>query len=869
MNINIELDTYDYLIDVNTIKDFLNIKTNNIILLFLYKIIDDLKNNTEVSRLNFINVYECYINFQNNNFDKNTAKILLKTVFTSIKYFLNDNDKLYYIIKISYDYLSIDEIYLYMYLNEIINNYDLFINIYQEINVLISLILKKTKNGVCKNSYNMINKLLQYVNMTEEIIKQIFINSNNIDMINISHLFLDEMNLKITPKAVIIHLENYAFKNVDKSSLLLMNNILIFGLETNDCHINKITCLLIIRIINSLREIHYIDHYIDKYISVINNRINNIDDDITTSYYHKLNQFLFKINKKIIINEPSNYNKEYLDDIVNIFNINNNYNFDEWCKYLLPYTTIDNIKRIIENSKNNKNVQNLDLALQSKHTHFNLLVEYGDKILFNFSKKSLKLGSIYGIIGHNSIGKSILFERIELDMIDNFFNKNNLIVKYIKINKYDDNFKIGDDLIMLNYINMLEKFGLSIDNIVNNLNYFMKYRYELLKVIIVNPDVIILDEPLINTDYNNTKWLNNFILNTSNITWIITSNNYEFIDSTCTINYLIHDNKLSKCDNIFESLTNHNVRLLDLTFPINFKDNTPLITIENVSNHIFKNAISFDINIKTRIAIIGANQSGKTNIINLLIGINKPLSGNITHNQLMSLGYISQSIVEELSEHQEKTPLQYLYWRYKKGFDKISNYQDIINITSNDFLKLRKTHIINGQVRLINKLTGYRKLNDQNEFLYEISWLGLSDENNSWFNETQIIEMGLNTFLENVKNKFNRHSALDITKLTDYYLDKYLNEWNIPVTLTIGKLSSSEKMRFILAATVWKNPDLIIIDEPTNYLDNSELVNLSNFIKSYPGGIVISTNNQKFARQTMNIIFQIVNGDVNITSNNI
>jgi ATPase subunit of ABC transporter with duplicated ATPase domains len=867
MSINLELNTYDYLIDVNLIKDFLNTKSNNIILLFLEKVVDDLKNDKDISRLNFINLFECYINVQNNNLNKNTAKILLKTVFTSIKYFLNDTDNLYNIIKISYDCLSSDEIYLYMYLNEIINNYELFINIYDKINALISLMLDKTKNGACKNSYNMIYKLLQYINITEDLIQQIFVNSNNIDMINISHLFLDALNFKRTPQTVINQLENYTFKNVDKSSLLIMNTILIFGLDTNEDNINKITCLLLIRIINSLEDIHYIDDYVDKYLSVINNRINNISEEITKSYYHKLNQFLLKMNKKIIMNEPSNYNKQYLDDIVNIFNISNNYNLDEWCKYLLPYTTIDNIKRIIEESKNNKNNEHVDVELKTKQTHFNLVVEFGDKILFNFSKKSLKLGTIYGIIGHNSCGKSILFERLELNMIDNFFNKNNLIVKCIKLNKYNDNFKIGDDISMLNHINIIEKFGLNIDSIINNLNYFMKYRYELLKVIIENPDVIILDEPLINTDYSNTKWLNDFILNTSNITWVITSNNYDFINYTCTNNYLIHDNKLSKCDNIFESLTNNNIRLLDLTFPINFKDNTPLITLENVSNDIFKNAISFNLNIKSRIAITGANQSGKTNLINLLIGLNKPLSGNINHNKTMSLGYISQYIFEELIEHQEKTPIQYLYWRYKKGYDKITLYQDIINITSNDFVKLRKTHLINGQPRLINKLTGYRKLNDQNEFIYELSWLGLSDENNSWFNETQIIEMGLNTFLENKKNRLNRHSALDTNKLTDYNLDNYLNEWNIPLRTTIGKLSSSEKMRFILAATAWKNPDLIIIDEPTNYLDNNELINLSNFIKSYPGGIVIATNNEKFARQTMNIILQIYNGNINITSN--
>ena len=437
----------------------------------------------------------------------------------------------------------------------------------------------------------------------------------------------------------------------------------------------------------------------------------------------------------------------------------------------------------------------------------------------------------------------------------------------VKLNNYDDNFTIGDDLSILNHIDLIDKFGLSIDFKICNLNYFIKYRFELLKAIIQNPDVIILDEPLINTDKLNTKWLNELILNTPNITWIISSNNHEFINYTCTQNYMIQNNKISRCENLFESSDVANLRVNDLIYPINVRDEYPLIKLENVSNKIIVNTFSININTKSRIAILGANRSGKTNLIKLIIGLNKPLSGNVFINKTLSLGFISENNIYELLEHCDKTPIEYLYWRYKKGYDKITKCQDLINITNNDFIKLRKAHIIEDQSRLINKLTGYRKLNEQNEFLYEISWLGLSNENNSWFTQSQLIDMGMNTFIENKISRFNRNKAIDMNKLTDYHLTEYLNKWNIETSnITIGNLSSSEKMRLILAATCWKNPDLIVIDEPTNYLDNTELMNLSNFIKYYPGGIVIASNNEKFARQNMNIFLEIYNGNINISS---
>lgn len=865
MSINITLDTYNYLLDNNELNDFIINKSQNIILLEMNKLINDLKNETEISKLNFINFYRCYINFIKNRISKNTEKNIIKKLFSIIKYFKNDNNKLYDILQITNDYLCNDEIYLYMFLIEIINNYEQFINSSEKINLMIDQLIVKTKNGVYNNSYHIISKLLNFVSLTHNLIAKIYVINNNIDMINISELFLDVLQFKTTPHTAIIQLEYYNFKNIDKSSLVLMNNVIIYGLETNEDNINKITSILLIKIINVLHNINDLSDFVDKYLIVINNRINDITEQTTQTYFLKLNLFLSKIKNKIdVSNEISIDNQQKIDDIVHIFNSNNNYDINDWAKYLSSFITLDKIKTLLENNKK-KNVLDLQNNIK-KNTHFNLNIYFEDKKIFDFSKKSLKSGTIYGIIGNNSCGKSILFQKLEQNAIDNFFNINLKKVILVRLNKYADNFTIGDDISILNHINLIEKFELSIENRITNLNYYMKYRYELLKAIIQNPDVIILDEPLINTDNVNARWLNELILYTSNITWIISSNNYEFINSTCTQNYIIQNNKLSKCDNLIESSVINNLRANDLVYPIHIKDSFSLITLENVSNGILINPFSLTINNKSRIAILGKNRAGKTNLINLLINLNKPLSGNVFCNKTVSIGHITENIIEELIEHHTKTPIEYLYWRYKKGYDKIAKYQDIINITNNDFVKLRKNHLIDGNLRLVNKLTGYRKLNDQNEFLYEISWLGLTNDNNSWFSKSTLVDMGLNTFIENKIDRFNRNSAIDMSKLTDNYLTEYLNKWEVP-HITIGNLSSSEKMRFMLAATCWKNPDLIVLDEPTNYLDNTELMNLSNLIKSYPGGIIIASNNEKFARQNMNIILEIYNGSINISSN--
>ena len=69
---------------------------------------------------------------------------------------------------------------------------------------------------------------------------------------------------------------------------------------------------------------------------------------------------------------------------------------------------------------------------------------------------------------------------------------------------------------------------------------------------------------------------------------------------------------------IFESSDVANLRVNDLIYPINVRDEYPLIKLENVSNEIIVNTFSININTKSRIAILGANRSGKTNLIKLM-----------------------------------------------------------------------------------------------------------------------------------------------------------------------------------------------------------------------------------------------------------
>jgi elongation factor 3 len=51
----------------------------------------------------------------------------------------------------------------------------------------------------------------------------------------------------------------------------------------------------------------------------------------------------------------------------------------------------------------------------------------------------------------------------------------------------------------------------------------------------------------------------------------------------------------------------------------------------------------------------------------------------------------------------------------------------------------------------------------------------------------------------------------------------------------------------VLAASMWLNPHLVILDEPTNYLDRDGLGALTKAIKDFKGGVVIISHNREFA----------------------
>jgi elongation factor 3 len=275
----------------------------------------------------------------------------------------------------------------------------------------------------------------------------------------------------------------------------------------------------------------------------------------------------------------------------------------------------------------------------------------------------------------------------------------------------------------------------------------------------------------------------------------------------------------------------------------------------------------------SRVAVIGANGAGKSTAIKVLVGEQKPTEGSIWKAPGLRMAYVAQHAFHHLEKHMQDTPTAYIMWRFAGNDDKESiEFKSQELSVDEEKARAQKWCIdsVSGNVRMCTSpkedpkkakqdeagavipeaVVNRRQKKKEKTFEYEVKWQFKAMESNAWVEKDILIKMG---YLKLVQREDERQAAMAglMTKqLTQPSVEKHLGDFGVdPESAShtqISQLSGGMKVKVVLAAAMWQNPHVLILDEPTNYLDREGLGALVLAIKDYKGGVLIISHNKEF-----------------------
>jgi len=133
---------------------------------------------------------------------------------------------------------------------------------------------------------------------------------------------------------------------------------------------------------------------------------------------------------------------------------------------------------------------------------------------------------------------------------------------------------------------------------------------------------------------------------------------------------------------------------------------------------------------------------------------------------------------------------------------------------------------------------------------YEVKWVGCGEEDNSWLTLEQLQEMGEFVLIAQMDEEIrSKKSGADRRKLHTKEIVAHLADFGLSRAVSVGRaiqLSGGQRSRLVLAAVMWACPHVLVLDEPTNYLDLVALAALSRAITRFKGGVIMVSHHEEF-----------------------
>merc|ERR1711998_744907 len=151
----------------------------------------------------------------------------------------------------------------------------------------------------------------------------------------------------------------------------------------------------------------------------------------------------------------------------------------------------------------------------------------------------------------------------------------------------------------------------------------------------------------------------------------------------------------------------------------------------------------------------------------------------------------------------------------------------------------------------LDQISQRRKGKKEHE--YECKWKGYSIDFLTWVSRPLLIEMGYKVNVQREDEKQAAMSGLQNKQLTTPGVEKHLADFGVESEFAthnhLRSLSAGQKVKIVLGAAMWQNPHILVIDEPTNYLDRDALGALTEAIEQWSVGVVVISHNLEFCER--------------------
>jgi len=503
----------------------------------------------------------------------------------------------------------------------------------------------------------------------------------------------------------------------------------------------------------------------------------------------------------------------------------------------------------------------------------NLSVQFGKRILFDEVNTTFNQGNCYGIIGANGAGKStflkILARKMDptsghihlepgkrmsvLEQNHNLYDEHTVLETIIMGNKplfdlkaqidalyadyTDENAeKIGELQVQFEEMNgwnadsdaaaMLSNLGIKEEfhyTLMKDLDGKQKVRVLLAQALFGNPDVLIMDEPTNDLDYETISWLENFLANYDNCV-IVVSHDRHFLDSVCTHISDIDFGKINHYSGNYTFWYESSQLAARQRAQQNKKAEEKKKELEEFIRRFSANVA------KSKQATSRKKMIEKLNISDIkpssrrypaiIFERDREAGDQIFHVEGLAASTEGDILFQNIDINLAKGDKVVVYSRDSRA---TTAFYQIINgnikadagtynwgiTTTQSYLPLDNSSFFNNKLTLVDWLRQWATTEEEREEVYIRGFLG--------------------------KMIFSGEEALK----------------------TSDVLSGGEKVRCMLSRMMMMRANVLMLDEPTNHLDLESITAFNNSLKNFKGTVMFTTHDHEFAQTVANRVIEL------------